>query len=532
MAEYKNKYLTNEETGQLFVVGQNGDPVPIQPQDIAELEAGSVSQFFSAAERGLGTIATGAGSLMGLEGTRESFNELERQGEVQGAVNRIQQLGQYAPDVVAGVATGGGSLTATAGKAALVEGMLGAARNPDAPVQGAIQQGAIGAATTLTGGVLAPVVVGGIRVGTQAGNKLAQRFNSVADDVIERSRVRADSINAARNASPEYSTQGRILAGQNTVEQMDELALDFGYNKGDLYTTGMARQLRATTDAEDAAATALREQEELFASNVLLDRTGGGGKSINKVQDNLKDVSTKVVMRELGENLESRMTWQNMRRIEEEIVQPFKDAQAKAGPIKIEADDVVELNDIKLKAEANDERLVTKYIDDIEADVAKEGGKLTPQDAQQLRTRLGNDIMQASKRGQAERAGSLADLRDVLDNAMERNLDGETLEALTEARQKYRVLKTVQRSAATIDPSGKININSFIKAWQRSGNNRYGRTSKGFDEFNRNLETLNNLGSKMTPSSGTAQRLIAGAASGPVAAVGAAAIGGAGLLGQ
>ena len=534
-------YVKDPETGEVFVLSVTGEPIPVQAGDIKELEAGSLEQFGRAAVRGVGTLATGAGSLLnaaGMEtfdGAREKFDELGRQGAVQGAVNPIQQTGAFAPDIAAGIATGGGSLLGTLGRTAAVEGALGAMRNPDEPIRGAATQAAIGATAAFGGALLAPVVVGGIKVGTKAGNQLRNRFGNVAESVVQRSRAQTDSINAARNASPEYSSGGRILGGQNTVAQMDELALDLGMKQGDLYTSGMERQLNATTKAEMDAGTALREQEELFSTNVALDRTGGGGKSINQVKDNIEEAGTQVVMRELGENLESRMTWQNMQRLEDEIVQPFKEAQEQAGPIKLETGDTSAIDDIVVRAEANDERLLQNYIDNMNDDIAKGGGELKPKDAQQLRTRLGKDILSASKNGQAARAGSLSDLRDVLDSAMERNLDGETLEALTDARHKYRVLKSVQRSTATTGGGGKLNIRSFINAWQRSGNNQYGRTSKGSEAFNRNLETLQNLNEKITPSSGTAQRLIAGAASGPIGTAlgaGATAAAGVGLLGD
>ena len=533
MAEYKNTYLTDKTTGQLYVVGQTGDPVPIEPADIAELEASSLSQVGSAAGRGIKTIAHGAASLAGVEGQGGVLAELDRQGGVQGSVNSIQQLGQYIPDVAAGIATGGGSIPAQLGKAAVVEGMLGAARNPDNPVQGALVQGGLGVAGAGAGAVLAPVVIGGIRVGTKAGNKLSSRFNQVAETVVNKSRARAassDSVGAARNVAPEFSTQGRILKGQNTTAQMDELALDIGMDEGSLYTKGMGGQLDATTDAEMAAATALREREELYSSNVLLDRSSG--KSTLGVKDKLNEASTKVVMSELGENIESRMTWQNMQQLEKEIVQPFKDAQEMAGPIKLTKADTSELEDVITYAEMNDQALAKKYITDIQEDIIKNGGELSAKDAQQIRTRLGKDINNAASNGQIARVGSLSDLKDVLDNAMERNLDAETLEALTDARHKYRVLKAVQSSTATTSPDGKVNIKSLVNAWQRSGKNRYGRLAKKAEKFNRNIETLNNLQAGITPSSGTAQRLLVGAANNKIALGGAAVASGLGLLGD
>ena len=352
-----------------------------------------------------------------------------------------------------------------------------------------------------------------------------------ADDVVAKSRARGDGINSQRVTDPSFDSTERSLRGYRTPQQMDDLAADLG--EASPITPGDELALNARAGGDDIGnADKIRAREELSRGDILGDRIAGRGRSINETRESGEAMASKLVMRELGEPVGERLTSANYKRLRGEIGQQFDDAAEAAGDLDFAADDLAKLEDTAVRANADDVRLTEKYIEDIKADIDKNGGTLSTKDAAQYRTQLGKDIQTAAQRGESSRAGTLGDVQDVLDDIVERQIPDDVSESLADARYKWRIIKSLDRTATT-DPGGNINLRSFMTSMQSKGN-RFGRSSgrgaKG-EEFYSNLETLRYLTERVSPSSGTAERLRANAGKAALGTL-VTAGGGAGLLGN
>jgi hypothetical protein len=500
------QFARNPETGEFAIRYAGEDWQLVDEVTYTRLKAardeGAPETFLRSLGDSVRQLATGAASLLtnpdSAQGrlSREQFQDITQTQEVRRQSNPIAATaGAVLPDVAVGALTGGGgSLAARVGTTAAVEGAIGAARNPDAPLQGALVQGALGAA----GGAAAPLV---------------DRFVGSAQTVVNRARAASrgpDDLNAARNPDPSDAGGGeRQLEGYLTPEELDELAADF--SEGRLYTRGDRQALEARTVDDLDAADDARRTEELMRSNVIGDSVFGG---IGAIRDRAEGIATKVVMRELGENRASRLTSTTARRLRDEIVQPFEDAARAAGDLRLSRSDVGELDRAVLEASADDRPLVESVVSRLKEDLSDDL-VLRQEQASQYRTRLGSDIRRAAQAGRYERAQSLGDVQDVIDEIVERQVPADVSEALAEARYRYRIWKSLERSSATTTAGGEINLRSFMNAYERSGGpgaNRFGRSSgrtEQGDRFFRTLETLRFLTDRVEPSSGTAQRLLA-----------------------
>ena len=421
------------------------------------------------------------------------------------------------------------------------------ARSRADPLAAGIGGGAgLAAEALLPGAVAGRLARGGARMaaprvvgpGTAAQRPLVGRFTDTAARVVDGVRGRtpaaADGAMGAQRTAPGLRSADvgeRALRGMLEPEQLDELAADLSLGK--LYTPGDALALRAAAGGDDIArAEVRRESEELFRSNVALDRMAGGGRqSINAIRDEGAEAANRVVLNELGENIGTRLTATNMRRIGDELGQTFEDAAEAAGDLRFTGDDRAALEWLGRQATADDARLVDGYVGDINANM-NEAGALPQKAARQIRNNLGKDISNAAQAGDFSRAQTLGDLQDVLDGIVERQLPQEVAEGLFDARYKYRIFKALERSTATVDAGGKVNLASFMRAYQRR--NRFGSNTANEGQrgegFFRKMETLRYLQTKVQPSSGTVQRLLANSPA--AAAAGTAAGVGGFLLGQ
>ena len=410
----------------------------------------------------------------------------------------------------------------------------------DAPMVNAGTAAAIGGEMLVPGAGTLSRASGAI-LGRSAGSRIGLRAGADAIEASAESAARRASINAARNADNAAAGNGPLLRGFLQADELDDLAAEF--SSGRLYTPGDARTLRATTPAEMDQGNALRQTEELGRSNIAADRALGMGRSINGIRDNAEAIGTKVVMREMGDNTDELLTSTKLNELGREIAKPFEDAAKEAGAFKFTPADVNDLQEAAARAGADDANLVNRFVERMTSDMKATDAAAATQAsaremnnsvARQYRTQLGKEISNAANAGRFDRAQALGEIQDVLDTIVQRQVSSETSDALTEARKRYRTYKAVQRSTATTSAGGEINIRSFMNAYQRR--NRGGRNSRSDerrDKFYRTMETLNYLTQRVEPSSGTAQRLLAGGAAqtaGGIAAAGAAGAAAMGLL--
>jgi len=250
------------------------------------------------------------------------------------------------------------------------------------------------------------------------------------------------------------------------------------------------------------------------------------------------------VASEIGMPNSARLTHKVVRDAYSDVGKQFDQAYKDAGDLALGAPELKSFDDSLLRASADDQGIANAYINDIKADLGNvadgsKAGQLSSQKASQYRNRLEDDIKRASDGGRMDRVQTLNEIQQVLDDVMERQAvlkDPGVAESLADARYKWRILSSLSRSTATIDPGGNINLRSFMTAWQGHGN-KFGKASarsvRG-ESFGRKLETLNYLTARVEPSSGTAQRLLAAGLSGglPKMAGGAALLGGGYALGN
>lgn len=341
-------------------------------------------------------------------------------------------------------------------------------------------------------------------------------------DIVDNARA----LNAAVNPNPSNVSQERALRGMLTPNELDELSADF--SAGKLYTPADEKALTARVGTDElSAADAARQTEELMRTDIVMDRAMGRGRSINGIRDEAADMITKVVMRELGENIATRATSANMRDIRARIGDDFEEVAKAAGDLNFNGRDVYKLDFATASAGADDAGIVGKIVEAIKTDI--KNSVMPNKTAAQWRTTLNNGISNAANGGRFERAQSLGEVLDVLDDIVERQIPQDVAETLAEARYRYRIFKALERSTASTDAGGQVNIRSFMNAYQRRGN-RFGRSvAKGEqgEQFYRTLETLRYLTDRVEPSSGTMQRLLANTAKG----AGGAGMTGAGLTG-
>lgn len=342
-------------------------------------------------------------------------------------------------------------------------------------------------------------------------------------------------IGADVTASPEFGSSRPILRGMLSPEELDELATDL--STGPLTTRGDRAALRARTSDELSKADTTRQAEELYRSDVIADRIAGRGHSINAIRDNAEEATTRLVAAELGNPNAGRLTMEVLREERKAVSSTFNQAMEDAGDLRFAEDDLLSLDEAVTRAGADDERLVKGYVDDIKADASRsksvdEAGEVTSalptSRATQYRNRITKDIERAQNAGRMDRVASLSEVQEVLDDIIERQavqLDPGVSEALADARYKWRILKTLDRSS-TVDAGGKVNLRSFLNAYQARGN-RAGKASTRHSQgaaFLRKLETLSYLTQRVEPSSGTAQRLMAKTSLGTGGLAGAAGV--------
>lgn len=522
--------VRDEDTGEVFVrlPGNRLMQVEDDPDVIAAAQEGTVQSLVGGAMSSVGQAVTGAGALLGSERARREFDVLSEAQRARMGANPVGgTLGSLAPDVALGAVTGGtGSLARRMGTTALVEGTLGAARSPDAPIEGALIGGGLGA---LGGAGLAA-----LDAAAPLARGMASRVTARMEGIVSANRARMGrDLNARRNPSPSFEQSQPVLRGFMQPEELDELANTLGTGK--LYTPGDAAALRALDKDTLGRAQSRRQVEELMRTDIIMDRAYGGGASINAIRDNAQDAATRLVADELGMN-DARFTRQAFNDVRRDVSADFEWVSKQVGDLDLTHDDVAALHQALDDASADDANAVKRYVENITEDVTQEGEDdllLRPMNnevAQQYRTRLRNDIERASKAGNFARAQALGQVQDVLDDVVERQakrVGGQVQATLDEARHRWRIIKSIERSTATTDAGGDINVPSFMTAYERAGR----RMSD--DPLMKQLETLRWLTTRVVPSSGTGERVLANVSKGVGAAAATAlGVGGVQSLGQ
>ena len=445
----------------------------------------------------------------------QAFNET---GQALSGAHPLASIGGsmvgMAPAIAAATATGGSSLMGQVAS----QGVAGALLAPDNPALGFVEGGALGGAAM---GV-APLLRGAKGLTTRVMTGVQATINE----------VRGGSLSAAAASSGEaagYMSTERVLGGMSNASRLDELAAV--HSMPSVLTKGDAMYLEATVGSPmERAAAKLRGQEDLATGSMMQDYAYGGVTAKREAQ---RALATSEIMRQLGETSATRLTSSNMLRLKNEIGGEFDALAAEVPNAKFGEADAGRMQTALDNTVGVEQPYVQGWIDKIN-DAIDENGLMPGSDARHLRTQLRQIITAVTSGGRTnfERAASLGDLMDVIDDATMRAAPPGVAERLADVRYKYRILKSLERSSSTTSAGGEINIKSFNNAYDKQGN-LHGRASKKTEagaQFYADMEALGALMEKVTPDSGTARRM--NFQRGAIKAGGYGALGIAGLQGN
>lgn len=538
---------------------------------------GALSNVLGAAAEGVGMLAAGAGQLAGIPGAREMRQELGQNLAAREMVAPITTLGgQMAPMVAAGVATAGASIPAQmagwgavgaamdpddpltgallgAGMAA-VPGAAGAlirsegaasivakaqavrnrfpilGQTPEAQVSAlqAADQALAGApAATVARTAAAAPEAPGAPLAAVAAAEPAPAAPAGPMGLVERPELigpqprpatplgilgGADPAPAPAAAAPPGGMppaagsaaippaaggRARVLEG---FMQPDELA-----GLGMKLTPGDARALLATTDDELAAARAMRDAEEKA-------RAGLTGGPIERIRNEQAQGFDNFVKRELGIPASdvAALTDTRLGRFFRGINQRF---EAALGTIDNAAPAAIErfrgtVDNVTANATSESARIVEEFGQAFAHETR--AGQLNAQSMQTLDRFLKQGIKAARRQQLPDKVSDLTTLRSGLMGVLEDSAPAGMRQELQNLNRQYALGATLLRKGAR-DTSGRMNPQTVRNAWNL--NMGYPKSNIGATRISRMLETAAFLNQRLTPTSGTAERLLAAARS-------------------
>ncbi len=531
--------VRGKETGRLYAKLPGNRYIELPNEEAANIALESTSEaLLNAAGNSAAQIATGAGTLLGIEGAEGRFRELQQNQQTRQMANPIAGYsGSFVPDLGVAAVTGGlGGLGRSAlTRGALVaggEGAINAARTPDAPLAGF----ALGAGATALGGVAAVGTVRGLNVANSA-IRAARERGSRRSTIREYTRaaesgqlVRAAdspqtprSVGAAATAAPTGELSTPILGrGTPTSQTMLER---YGMPTSD----AQARMLDTTDPAEFRAARF--QDKEDFDEWRSRGGLSGAVKDVTSPIDNYgalqaaqQDALNKQVMSAMGDNVNVAATRRNIGDARKAISDNYDEITARAGEVEARTllDDIQTIMD-----EAGDDTIIRKldtFRSRIEARL-QSSDFMTADEFTGIQNQVRKDLKTAYG---SQPNLFMGDALKELDRAMAQRLyaalDPEDQAQMRTNAFQWGVANSALRSAAATNFRGDVNIRSFVNAY-RSGNNRF---KIGYDdsEFANFLDAAGAVMMKESRDSGTPAGLA------PVLTEIASAVGvpGAGLL--
>ncbi|MFT3973154.1 MAG: hypothetical protein QM699_06815 [Amaricoccus sp.] len=424
------------------------------------------------------------------------LRQLQAQSEAMGNVDPRAGLPAWAPEAAGAFVPGG--LPAAIG----TEAVLGAARNPDHPWQGAAIGGAAGGAGVLAGRALSV----GARKGLDIAEHVIGPVREQADMMLRGQRAaERRSLSAAANA--DVPPGQRPLEGFLTADEAEAVGIPL--TKGD----------RLALDAADSEgfqnAAKRRAREELQRSSELADAV------FTKIEDTRQGQQawlTSRIAQELGDPLATNLTPKARERIRGDVQDVFKhyfdDAADKTQLTDFTARDLDRLTEIYDVSTPNAQNEIARHISQIEEAIGQAKNGDLPENVQQgfiaeKRSELADRAEKAFAAGNYELGSNLNQMREVVEDVLQRQYkdNPSALRDIDTARKRWRILKALERHNTT-DPAGEINPRSFLNAY-KAVTPRYKRAVRGArGDLEAELETLNWLTTKVQPDSGTSQRLL------------------------
>lgn len=433
-------------------------------QEVSEAQAaqivneGSAEAFGRQALETAAALPAGAAALAGNEGARDYLARSAERGETRAIANPTASMAGtvagYLPDLAAGGLAGAGARTIGRQvlRGASVEAGLGAARNPDAPISGALVQGVAGA--------------GGVPAGMAAG-ALTRRFSRSAERVVEISRARRGEGALARG--PERGAPGSIYgdtaaAGQagnqgflsrmwgDMTGEVDQAFVDAATSKGFRLTPSMVRDSDALRNVEAS-----------------LEAKPGGAAALAPIREQNQTALNRNIAASIGQEADA-ITPDVLGRAEAEIGTVFNKAAAQAGDVNLQGvgrqidriagqlDDPVN----RARLEGFAERVSARNMS---------GRELYAKISQWKRQA---DSWLSSQTGDREMGRALNDMAEVLEDRFFQAVPAETESALRVARERWRMLRTIEKSNV-VNTDGDVSALKLNNTLQRKYLQEYKR---------------------------------------------------------
>lgn len=547
MADYQAFH--DPATGQNYIRPSGGTQViPVSKDDIARLEEGGLEAFAKSAVNSTGQLITGAGALVDqalLGGTeaRSRYDAFRDEQEMRSIGNPVASFaGSVAPDVVVGLGTGGGSLAARIGGTAAVEGALGAARNPDDPLMGALVQGGLGAggAGVLAGAgavgrmvrgtphaVDATEAVRGVVGPARMADRVSGRIRGAVDDI--RARIARDDVatmarpaeEAAQGArglsadiarAPAASLRSRRVLDEaaDSETMMDRYAFPMTKTQAamlDTFDTAEFGALRSADAAEELASrtepTIVEALRDSFGKREQIDFKVLAREQQQAVN---RAFNAELGMPDEGAVVQRQAVGKRMRELGDEMDQLIRDyaepMEYRATMDGLRMNDIIERNGLAGAQEAEvmrqvEERLAGKFHPDLSG-----RNYIAGEDLAEVINAIGKRADGFLKNVETLSVGrALNDVRMRLTRMMQRDWDREAVEDYTRAQRQWAIAKDLTRGGANLSARGDVNMKSYMGSY-RSGDSLY-RSGRRNGDWERFLDAAGAVMFRETPNSGT-----------------------------
>lgn len=533
--------LYQGQSGQIYVKLPGNRYEPVSQEQAAFIQERGLEAFTNSALNSAAQVAVGIPAIFNAGDSRQHFQQLQQEQAARSMGAPLASFaGSVAPDVAVGALTGGaGSLARRMALTGLVEGGLGAARNPENPLGGAALQGGLGAATV---GAI-PIAGAGARRGMELAEGVISRSRSLtratrelteSPVVSKRTRVaeiqaaakegrtvRAlatmdadegavmpltrgdDSMGAARAENPNFATVRPVLGNTIPSERMwDDYGFPTSEAQAKIIDTGDTTEFQAARFADKEAFDEWRSSEQRGMPQRLMDAVSGKViEDYGALQAVQQSALNKEVMRAMGSNANaaSRTNLGDARR---DISKSFSEITRRAKPI--DGEDILDdLENVIATHTAPDvQQILANTRNYINEWVQETGGKISGEEMSAIRNEISEQVRRAyGKEPNLLLGDALRDFEQALDKRLFNALDAEDQADFKANRFKWAVNSAALRTAAATNARGDINIRSFINSYRRGS--KLFAIGRSQDEFARFLDTADAIMFKESRDSGT-----------------------------
>lgn len=490
--------VQDQDTGQFFVRAGGNQLTEIPAELVPVAQETDVETFLNSLGNSVGQLGAGAGALMGVPSAREQYDQLQRTQAVRGAASPVAATtGALIPDVAAGGIAGIGAKTA--GRAALRAGVteagLGAARNPDAPLIGAMIQGTAGA---LAGGLVAGSGI------------ITRRFQNTADDVVARSRGRQAVDDGIQGPPSSISGAGPDVAAQQGQRGLLARATNWGPgDPPDMRTMADADRLGLRLTPADRSGNRVQKNVEstmktapsadaVFEERIMRPNQERLNAIVGRAAGFGEDMSAGINPRNLGENVDR-------------IGAGFQEIAGEIGNTKLDTAKIRAQPNLALKGvqqpEVRDQ--LQRLINDVPKQVDGARGF-------EYVSRLREISAEAFQRGRVEFATGVDAMAEEVERQMLDTLTkagkNQVAARLSDLREQWKVQRLLERGSV-VTPEGDISMLAMQNAlknskYTRSDFRRGGDT--GSDPYNDMTDAVRVLAQfrERIGNSGTAARSV------------------------